>query len=269
MSISVDESSITFGYLRKFNITMGFLHLIQGLLILGLSFVIEAVRLFTQDIYKSGLGVKEFTGSRPILEPVPVIFFTVENIAGILLATFLLMSAGAHFLIATVFKTKYEENLKKKMNPYRWYEYAYSSSVMIIFISIIFGILEFWILALIFVVNMLMNVFGLYMEKINQYTNKTDWGPYFWGWLAGIMPWLVIADTFLNIGSREIPTFVYIALVMYFIFFNSFAINMFLQYAKIGPWKDYLYGERWYIILSLLAKSALGWIVFIGLFAGS
>lgn len=39
---------------------------------------------------------------------------------------------------------------------------------------------------------------------------------------------------------------------------------MFLQYKKIGPWKDYLYGERVYIILSLVAKTLLAWQVFAG-----
>jgi hypothetical protein len=138
---------------------------------------------------------------------------------------------------------------------------------MIIFIALAFGILEFWILALIFVLNGLMNMFGLLMETYNQYTEKTSWTPYILGWIAGIMPWIVIFDTFLSINTvgREVPTFVYIALVVYFVFFNSFALNMFLQYKKIGPWKDYLYGERGYQLLSLFAKSALAWIVFMGL----
>ncbi|NLD25597.1 heliorhodopsin HeR, partial [Candidatus Dojkabacteria bacterium] len=52
--------------------------------------------------------------------------------------------------------------------------------------------------------------------------------------------------------------------VSIFIFFNSFAINMFLQYKKIGAWKNYLYGERAYIILSLVAKTLLAWQVFGG-----
>jgi len=33
---------------------------------------------------------------------------------------------------------------------------------------------------------------------------------------------------------------------------------------KAGKWKDYLYGERVYILLSLVAKSALAWQVFFG-----
>jgi len=32
----------------------------------------------------------------------------------------------------------------------------------------------------------------------------------------------------------------------------------------VGKWKDYLYGERMYIILSLVAKTALAWQVFVG-----
>jgi hypothetical protein len=39
---------------------------------------------------------------------------------------------------------------------------------------------------------------------------------------------------------------------------------MLLQYKKVGPWKNYLYGERAYIILSLVAKSLLAWQVWAG-----
>jgi hypothetical protein len=35
-----------------------------------------------------------------------------------------------------------------------------------------------------------------------------------------------------------------------------------LQYKKIGPWRDYLFGEATYVLLSLTAKSLLAWLVF-------
>ena len=50
----------------------------------------------------------------------------------------------------------------------------------------------------------------------------------------------------------------------YFVAFNTFPINMIAQYLKLGKWKDYLYGERFYIILSLAAKSVLAWLVLFG-----
>jgi hypothetical protein len=46
----------------------------------------------------------------------------------------------------------------------------------------------------------------------------------------------------------------------------SFAVNQVLQYKGVGKWKDYLFGEREYIILSFVAKTFLVWLVFVGLF---
>jgi hypothetical protein len=45
-----------------------------------------------------------------------------------------------------------------------------------------------------------------------------------------------------------------------------FAVNMVLQYKGVGRWKDYLYGERTYIVLSFVAKTLLAWLVFSGVF---
>lgn len=84
--------------------------------------------------------------------------------------------------------------------------------------------------------------------------------------MAGIVPWLVVAMymwTGANNGSAA-PAFVYWIFVSIFVFFSCFAGNMILQYKKIGPWKDYMYGERAYIILSLVAKTLLAWQVFGG-----
>jgi hypothetical protein len=41
-------------------------------------------------------------------------------------------------------------------------------------------------------------------------------------------------------------------------------LNMILQYKRVGRWKDHLYGERTYIVLSLAAKSFLARLVLFG-----
>ena len=51
-----------------------------------------------------------------------------------------------------------------------------------------------------------------------------------------------------------------------FVSFNIFAVNMVLQRLQIGRWKDYLHGERSYMILSLVAKTLLAWQVWTGVF---
>jgi len=42
-----------------------------------------------------------------------------------------------------------------------------------------------------------------------------------------------------------------------------------LQYRRIGRFADYLVGERTYITLSFVAKSALAWQIFAGVLATS
>jgi hypothetical protein len=42
---------------------------------------------------------------------------------------------------------------------------------------------------------------------------------------------------------------------------------MVLLYKRVGPRKDYLFGERAYIVLSLVAKTALAWQIRVGTLA--
>ena len=69
-------------------------------------------------------------------------------------------------------------------------------------------------------------------------------------------------------SNAEPPAFVYAIFVSLFVFFNIFALNMWLQYRQVGRWTSYVFGERVYFVLSLVAKSLLAWQVFAGTLAG-
>jgi uncharacterized membrane protein len=200
--------------------------------------------------------------------PDPKLFWDVPY--GIAVAIFLLISAAAHFYIATIGFKRYAGYLDRKMNPIRFYEYALSSSLMIVLIGQLVGIWDLGSIILIFFLNATMNLFGIMMEYHNQYTEKTNWLSFVYGSVAGIVPWVVIMIYFLsalNSSGAKPPAFVYAIIPTIFVFFNSFAVNMVLQYKKVGAWKDYLFGERVYIILSLAAKTALAWMIFAGTLA--
>jgi hypothetical protein len=264
---SIEESPISFSYLKRFNIGAGVLHIITGVLMLFLGLTLE----WSQDVYTIYLDFEiiSFDPFEFVIQPTPAVLFTLTNI-GVILASFPLMSALAHFLIAGPLNNRYVANLKKGMNPYRWYEYSVSSSVMIFLITFLLGIWDIWSLVMIVVLNAMMISFGYLMEKLNQYTEKTDWSPFILGCVAGFTPWVVLFGYFAaTFSAAELnpPTFVYIIIFMYLILFNIFALNQFLQYKKVSKWADYLYGERMYIVLSLIAKTLLSWIVFAGIFA--
>lgn len=259
------EDPDTYLRLRLFNLVMGVFHLIQA----GIMFAIsnDTAYNLTTRFFSATIVGDEFIPS-----------IVTEEIASIQLgpaiALFLLLSAVAHFLIATpgIYEW-YRENLKKGINVARWIEYSFSSSIMLVVIAILSGMFDAPSLLLLFTLNATMIWFGHLMELHNQTTEKTNWISFIYGSVAGFVPWIVIGWYFFaalnNITAPELegeipPTFVYFILGSLFVFFNTFAINMFLQYKKIGPWKNYLFGEAMYIILSLVAKSALAWQVFAG-----
>jgi len=250
----MSKEKITESGLRRFNAAMGVFHMIQGFLILILS------NSFTLPITYMH---PEYIANK--IQPVSNTLIDVR--IGPLVAMFLFISAIAHFLLATVLYKWYVKKLENHMNPARWYEYSISASLMIVIIAMLTSIYDIGTLMALFALTAVMNWMGLMMELHNQTTKKTNWTSYTIGCIAGIVPWIVIFISLIGAvvaSGNTVPSFVIGIFVTIAIAFNVFAINMYLQYKKIWKWKEYLYGEQVYIILSLVAKSLLAWQVFAG-----
>ncbi|HKX73474.1 MAG TPA: heliorhodopsin HeR [Candidatus Saccharimonadales bacterium] len=256
------SAKITTKGLVKFNLIMAALHAVQAFAVWILSDPNKGVWQVTGDFLTLDTSASV---SRPELVTATQGLFSL-NLAYIVVA-FLLLSAIAHLFVATVYRKRYEAELKAGINKVRWFEYALSASTMMVGISLLSGIYDLSTLIMIFGLTAIMNLCGLAMEFYNQKRGKISWLTYNIGTFAGLLPWVVITIYFWmssQYGGGDPPTFVYYIYVSIFLFFNCFAINMILQYKQIGKWRDYLYGERAYIILSLAAKSALAWQVFAG-----
>ena len=106
---------------------------------------------------------------------------------------FVAISALALFTIASpgVFGW-YKRNLLQDRNYGRWIEYFFSSSIMIVLISMITGVSDVAALLAIFGVNASMILFGLLMEKYET-PGKPSWLSFWFGRFAGIIPWIVVA----------------------------------------------------------------------------
>jgi hypothetical protein len=253
------EEDSKYRKLRKFNAVMGVFHFVQFALMLALS-----------NDFSLPMTASYLKSDPTSLPKFVVTTDTIANIRlGPLVALFLLVSAIAHFSLASPKGYPwYVKNLKKHINYARWYEYVLSSSVMIVVIAMLTGIYDIGTLIPLFALNACMNLFGLMMELHNQTTEKTNWTAYYFGVFAGIVPWIVIGiylgGATIVAAAGGIPTFVYGIYGSIAFFFFIFAFNMILQYKQVGKWKDYLYGERMYIILSLVAKTLLAWQVFAG-----
>ena len=241
--------------LRIYNGAMGLFHAIQGVVIL---LIANAFALPVTATFMEG----------PPGQDPPSLDTLFEVRFAWWVAAFLFLSALAHWLIISPgIYPWYRRNLERNRNYARWVEYSISSSVMVVLIAMLTGISDVAALGGIFGVNAAMILFGLVQEHYEEPGSKR-WMPYWFGVLTGAVPWILIGIYLWSPTSAgEPPAFVYAIFFSLFVVFNSFAINMVLQYRQVGKWKDSLYGEYVSVFLSLTAKSRLAWQVFGGTLA--
>ncbi|CAB4888309.1 unannotated protein [freshwater metagenome] len=246
------SKTVTASSLRRYNVIAGVLHLAQMIVVLALA---NDFSLPIVARYMAGPPGSTFADPIVLLDA-PI---------GITVAIFLGLSAFFHFLVASPqFFGRYATGTENQRNYFRWVEYSMSSSVMIVLIALITGVSDVAALIAIFGANASMILFGWLQEKYENPGNG-GWLPFIFGCIAGVVPWLGLLFYVLSIGGpgdTSAPAFVYGIVISIFLFFNSFALVQWLQYKKVGKWSDYIRGEKTYITLSLVAKSALAWQIF-------
>lgn len=250
MASKVDVTDAAFTRLKRYNWLMGALHAVQGVAVVALAtdFALPVTAAFPE-------------GPPGTPAPAASTLFDISIAWGV--AAFLFLSAFFHFLIAGPGANRYRDQLSRGQNQFRWIEYSLSSSIMIVLIAMLTGIGNIAALIAIFGVNAGMIFFGSAQERYEE-PGGSLW-PFWMGSALGIIPWIAIGIYLASPGSEaQPPGFVYGIFFSLFVFFNSFALTQWAQYKQVRRWKNYLAGERTYILLSLLAKSALAWQVFGG-----
>lgn len=240
--------------LRRWNVGLTFLHLVQAVVIVILAgdFAIGVTSSFPDGPPGSEL-------------PPPETLFEVP--IGWAVAVFLGLAAFDHLVTATVSRDTYERDLRRGINRFRWVEYSFSATLMVILIAFYSGVTGINAVVAVAGANVGMILFGWVQELMNPPgRGETTMLPFWFGTLVGLAPWLAIVINV--VGSETVPGFVYGIVVAQFLLFFSFGLNQWLQYRSIGRWSEYAFGERGYLVLSLSAKSLLAWQIFAGSLAG-
>lgn len=245
--------------LAIWNAAVGLLHAAQGTAILVLA------NDASLPVYAGWTD-----GPPPIAKPIqgePLFDLPI----GLAVAIFLYLAAIDHLVVVGPWARRwYERNLVRGINYARWWEYSLSASLMTVLIAMLSGVRELTALVAIFGASAAMILFGLLMERGSRPGRAADWWPFWLGSMIGLVPWIAIGIQLIRSQAETgtVPGFVFAIFVSLLALFALFPLNMWLQYRRIGPWSDYLYGERGYIVLSLTAKSVLAWQVFGGALAG-
>jgi hypothetical protein len=236
--------------LRRANAIVGLLHALQAIVILSLA---TGFRLPVTGAFLDGPPGE--APSRELLFELPI---------GVAVAVFLALAAVNHLAMAAPgIASWYDRQIRGQRNVARWMEYSLSASLMAALIAMLAGITDVGALIGIFALSAGMIGCGLLMELINTPDRDTRWSPFVLGSVLGAVPWIVIGIVILGAEiDGSVPGFVYGIFFSLFVLFNSFALNMWLQYRRIGRWRDYAYGEAVYLGLSLVAKSLLAWQIF-------
>jgi hypothetical protein len=280
------------------NAGCGLLHLFQAIAVLAASQTVTNLKAF-----KIPLLTVIPTWVRGFPEPALQVRGALPFVA--VTSAFAFLSAFAHGVVLLGWK-QYVHDLKvNQINRFRWYEYALSSSLMIALIAMLFGMWDVsggavggatapferssvspppppthtpfthQIISLVLLasVNAAMCLFGMDHELLNgnRAAEHVQWEPFWFGCFAGIVPWAaIIAYLAASPSLSSVPPFVWAIIVIYFVFFNTFPLNMYLQYRRVGLFSDkrwgfqgggYYFGERMYQVQSLVSKSLLLWLV--------
>jgi hypothetical protein len=128
---------------------------------------------------------------------------------------------------------------KPKSLDYRYFEYAVTAPLMILIITVLFGIREIWTLLSIFTLISATMFFGALQSWASD--DLKAW-PHIFGWVPYIPAWAII---FVNFGlvvrdNDDVPDFVWIVLFLEFVLFGAFGLVQFFYDAwpKINDYKE-------------------------------
>ena len=247
-AIATGVTSERLSNLRRWNISLTVLHLAQAvaMLLLTSGFAIAVLKSFPDGPPgTTGLATSTFFDLR----------------IGWAIALFLALAGLDHLLTSTFARKTYERDLKRGINRFRWIEYSMSATIMVIIISLYWGIVTINALIVIAGANVAMILFGWLQERMNPPgRTSTTMMPFWFGAFVGLTPWLAMGVNLFFFS--DVPSAIYAILIVQGVFFFCFGLNQWLQFRGVGRWADYAFGEKTYLVLSLAAKSLLAWQIF-------
>eukprot|EP00743_Colponemidia_sp_Colp-15_P001150 GILK01001263.1.p1 GENE.GILK01001263.1~~GILK01001263.1.p1 ORF type:complete len:294 (+),score=43.52 GILK01001263.1:39-884(+) len=167
--------------------------------------------------------------------------------------------AGSHHCVESLpyIHDIYCRNIAKGVNPFRWAEYCFSASIVSVVMAVVVGVCDLGSLLFLAGCIFTCNAFGLLAELYDN-----DWVAHIFGWLVYMPFWFYLFAQFgflTGVPQGIGLTLVILNLVLY----TLFGVNQVLHLLKISIWKNFIYVEISYMILSILCKTLIGCSIFL------
>lgn len=256
---SIERSTGVGSYLQRWNVW------------LAVIFIVEAAAILLLSNPHSFGVTTQYLANNPLMEGHVLVAASRRlfdlNI-GYLVALLLLVSAAEYALVASLYRKQYESEIVRGINRLRWIQEAIVPSILFVTVALLVGIYDLSTLLMIAVLSTVLHLLASYIELKNAGKKTAHWAVGRTAALTGITPFIVLAVYTVSTsvyGSVHLPAYVYGVLGTLLLMFAVFTTNYILQRRGQGRWADYLFGERIYMIINIIAKSALAWQIFAGL----
>lgn len=256
------SSTDAYSHLRKWNGWLAVLCALEG----GSILLLSVTRMFSvQTNYQTIDPIASQITHATIFASASRHLFDL-NLAYII-AAFFGIAALAYLLAATSYRTRYEADLKRKVNVLHWGTFAFTSSLMVLAVALLAGIGDLSTLLAIIVLNVVTGMVGLSKELLadgKATVKKLVCGI---GCATGVLPWLVIAVYVFGAqayGTAGMPGYMYWLFGSMVVLFGAAYVLMYLQHKGSGKWRDYLFVERAYMVVHFVTMTVLAWQVYAG-----
>ena len=270
-------------YLRQLIIAAAALHLAQ--------FVASAAILFPRRVsFPVVKNYAKWNVNRTVVGPNGTLAPAVEHLSepfgtlnlAALISCFFLLSALFQGLPAIFWWKSFLKGLHEGIQPWRWFEYAFSSSCIVLVAAALSGVDDFHFLLMLFAANAVVMLLG-YVQEQRMYmwrslpTSETLLSqspialgfPHLVGWIPYSVFWAIIFDKLIlaEKHNKQIPALVKAFYGIVFVLFCSFVAVQLWQMRRmrsrtVSPdevEKVSRWCELWYTILSFTSKTVIAW----------
>jgi hypothetical protein len=251
------------GSLQRLNLMAGIMQLVQGLIILALG----ANRVFPVQIsYPTPDPIASELQGTQVWSMATRTLFEVNMLY--LLAALCLIAAVIHILAATIYRQQQDADIKKRLNKLRWIGSGFVFGALLTITGVLAGIEDEGLLGSMLVLGVLSGLLGLAVEYAVTAKNRA-----LNGLLHTAMTILVLVPLALiakhlwaaEVYGGSLPAAVYGVQATMVVALIGNGLIGHLQRGRKGQWKDYLFGEKLYLVWSFVTITAVVWQIFVGI----
>ncbi len=186
------------------------------------------------------------------------------------LAAGLLVFAVGHLLMATVYRKRYELDLEKGVNRWRWADLGMGGGILVTVICMMSGIQQIGLLVAILCTTVLSAGLMLVNERLLLTTGgqKHQVNTLLCA-LSGVcaaFAWLVLLGGVVGgwMFDGKLPMYLYGLYGSALVLLGAISWATCARLMRRGKWADSLYTERMYMLLGLVIATLIVWQVFVG-----